>query len=626
MSEFSIEQLARLSLEDKKAYRDGGVEAVSLAGKKRLRGDKSFFRDNLETVGSIGGALVGSLAGPAGTVAGGALGAMGGQALEDVIAGRRIDPVAAAKEGAISVGIDVATLGAGKFLRPFFRSGSNKVLGKEFKEVLEQAAPARGSAASKAQSQELFLAGGTSLDPRMTDSVGTVRKFFTEIGEVGLVAREFYQRDAKARRDVIVNTIQKWSSSPDALNVEDVGRSMYNIVEAGKQAASDIFGAQEADIVASAGGKQLPLGRLKNHLAQFVGDNSNDLGFKFHKSVKKELDDFLEPLKDIKTVNFQTLIDMKKSLNAAIDEAMPMGASTTISRQLVLVKNAIGEGIGKTMEKSQPELWKRYSKLNDDYAGLLAGVIPEMSVGLLARAKDKGNFQALGAMLVNQTNTSQIKQFMASIDKSYGALAEANKGLDIIKTALPEGIETAAKAKKIIRDSYTRNLFNDGAEETVFNKSTLNQTMTKEAEHRLAAIYGDEWAPFKRLLNAIHDQTQTKTMGAWSLALRTRELQGAITAGSAIYGGSTGGAQDAAQYGGIAALGVFALPVVAYRVATNPRAVNQLLMLDNQLKKAGGRLKPEVIAAQVLKVYSALSPEDRTAIREEADAEGLFSL
>ena len=90
----------------------------------------------LPTALGVGGAIAGfPYGGPIGSVAGGAIGTAGGRALADIIStgvgAKKYIPEEiskrAVKEGAISAVIDVATLGAGKVLKPLVKGGLEKI-------------------------------------------------------------------------------------------------------------------------------------------------------------------------------------------------------------------------------------------------------------------------------------------------------------------------------------------------------------------------------------------------------------------------------------------------------------------------------------------------------------------
>jgi len=92
---------------------------------------------------SIGGALGGAALGTAilpgvgtavGGVIGGALGAFGGELAEDVMSEEDMNYANAAQEAAISVGLDVATLGAAKWAKPAYFAGK-RALGFTAEEV-----------------------------------------------------------------------------------------------------------------------------------------------------------------------------------------------------------------------------------------------------------------------------------------------------------------------------------------------------------------------------------------------------------------------------------------------------------------------------------------------------------
>lgn len=618
MPEITDATLRSLSVDDLRALETDNIEGMSLSGLRKLEnnGKESFFRDNLDLVGSVVGGVGGSFFGPAGAVAGGAAGAAAGEALEDLIAGRSIDAGGVAKAGAISGAIDVATLGVGRAVRPFLRTNTARGLGARFNQILGKDAAA-GSPASRAQALNLVGEGGATLDPRVFPDVGALRKIFTELGEVGFVSREFFGRDLRAGRKALTDTIKKWSDSPEAVGVAELGQTMFNVNELGRKAASDRYGDALKELVAQSGGKKISLAPIQRAIGQFAKDNTDELGLKLSPRAATEFKSIRDLLTDVKEVNFQTASGIQTRLSAAIDDAMPTGsaASPTVVRELSQLRKSLTEGLDVSLNKSHATLGKQFRALNSTYGEAMGGIVPDMSMTLLANAKNKGNFHALGSMLTSTRNPSQLTQFMKSVDDSYRAVAKNNLRKGTVNIDMPAGLETAEKAKKVIRDSFVREMFQEAGEDTVFNKGSIKRIL--KDEDRLKAVFGEEWPKFKVVLNSISDQMSGAKSGAFSLMLRSREAQAGLVAAAGGYGALTGGGEGAAQWGGLAALGIFGLPVVAYKIATNPRAVRRLSALENKIAAEGENIKPSIVASSIAKILNELSSDDMESIREQ---------
>lgn len=617
--------MANLTTEQLQAIASGDFSSVSEDDLQNLYSSgKSSEVGGLETVGSIlggigAGAALGTMgAGPVGTIVGGivggAIGAFGGEVLEDLINGKEVDLSKATKEGAISAGFDVATLGAGKILRPVFRLTTTSKLSNNFKNLLNQTSPTQGSRASLAQTEQILEEGGSSLSPRSIEGVGPIRRLFNELGEVGFISRGMFEQDLKKRRNVILSNLARWTNSESALTTTELGQSMFNIVEAGRLAASKSYGDGLGVLSEKAGSTKFPSNSIMFEISKFLEKNVDDFGSTLSnktKSIAEEMQQILRPTGGQPVVaNFKSMVQFQKRLNAAIDDAMPGGANPnkTVASELSELSTRVKAGIEKAVEKKSTGLYKEYKKLNEEYKDLIDGIMPSMNANLVARAK-KENFDAFGSMLVSRQNTSSIKKFMDSLDKSFEAIKKANGDL-------PEGIKSAKQAKEIVRSSYVRNLLSAGDEDVIFNQATINKLNKPDAQKRMAAVLGEDFPEFKKLINAVGDSLQTTPMGAFALALRSREIQGLLVAGPAAFSGLTGDLDSAQQTAAISAAGVLGLPVVLYKLSKNPTAVRRLISLEKTAKEKPD-VTPEFIVSSLAKVFSALNEDDRKSIKEE---------
>jgi hypothetical protein len=617
MANLTLDQLNAIAAGDFSGISEADLEDLYQEGKKSEIG-------GLETVGSIAGgiasgAALGTLgAGPVGTIiggiAGGAIGAFGGEALEDLINGKEVDLAKAAKEGAISAGFDVATLGAGKILRPVFRLTTTSKLSDNFKNLLGQVSPTQGSRASLAQSEQILEEGGSSLSPRAVEGVGPIRRLFNELGEVGFISRGMFEQDLKKRRNVILGNLARWTNSESALTTSELGQSMFNIVEAGRIAASKSYGDGLEVLSNTAGATKFPSNSIMFEISKFLEKNVDDFGSTLSDKTRRIAEDMQQILRPTGgqpvVANFKSMVQFQKRLNAAIDDAMPGGANPnkTVASELSELSTRVKNGIEKAVEKKSPGLYKEYKKLNDDYKDLIDGIIPPINSSLIAGAK-KENFDAFGSMLVSRQNTSSIEAFMKSLGKSFEAIKKAGGDL-------PEGIESAKQAKEIVRSSYVRNLLSAGDEDVIFNQSTINKFNKPDAQKRMAAVLEEDFAEFKKLINAVGDSLQSTPMGAFALALRSREIQGLLVAGPTAFSGLTGDLDSAQQTAAISAAGVLGLPVVLYKLSKNPAAVRRLISLEKTAKEKPN-VTPEFIVSSLAKVFSALNEDDKKAIKEE---------
>tara|TARA_B100000131_G_scaffold6410_1_gene6640 strand:- start:61 stop:1932 length:1872 start_codon:yes stop_codon:yes gene_type:complete len=588
--------------------------------------------EGLETLGSItggiaAGAAAGTLgAGPVGTIlggiAGGMAGAFGGELLEDIIEGKEKSYVGAAEEALISGGFDVATLGAGKLIKPVFRLTGAKALGDKFGQLMGVSEAAQGSKASLAQTQKMLEEGGSSLNPRAIEDVGFMTKLLNEVAEVGMISRRSYEADRKAAANIIKGHIDGFSKG--GMTSGDLGESLFYVVNGGRNAASKFYGEELEKIIKKAPSKSIfPTNTIGFRIGDFQNKYMDDTGSILHKETQKIFEEFrniISPDGKALKVNAQTMLNLQKRLNGYIDDAMPGGANqnSTVVRELTELSQSIKQGIEQTLEKQAPSIYKDYANLNSTFKDLTEGILPEINAMQFRRAK-KGDFDALGNLLLTQGNSSKINKFMGSIDKSFDALEKAGA----IKT-LPKGLRDKKNVKSIIRASFTRNMFGDLTDEKIFNQATVNKFNSPKNQKIMSAIYKEDWPQFKRVLNAVGDSLRSTEGGILSLALRGREL-GAIVGVTAIAGGTTQDFGNAGLAAATSATTILGLPAVLYHLSKNPKAVSKLIAFEKRGFKPT-EFTPEFITSSLAKVFAELNSEDRKAIKEEAYNAGNYNL
>lgn len=588
--------------------------------------------DGLETVGSIAGgiaagAAAGTLgAGPVGTViggiAGGMAGAFGGELLEDIIDGKEKDYVGAAEEALISGGFDAASLGVGKLVKPLFRLTSAKKLGENFKNLLDVADAAQGSKASLAQTQQLLQEQGQSLNPRALDEAGSMVKLANEIAEVGLISRKSYAADRKAAADVIKGHIER--EAQGGITTEGLGEKLYKVVNTGGNAARKFYGDELDAIIKRAPAESIfSTSKIVENIAKYQTKNTDDLGSILHrqtKKISKELNDIIAPKGKPVSINAQTLLTLQKRLNGYIDDAMPGGANQngTVVRELTQLSQSIKTGIEETLEKQAPGIYADFKNLNSTFKDLKEGILPDLNAGQIQRAS-KGDYDALGNLLLSADNISKIETFMGSIEKSY----------DVIKRSgsineLPTSLRNKDDVLSIIRSSYTRNMFGDLTDAKAFNQATVNKFNTPKNQRIMEAIYGKDWPQFKRVLNAVGDSLRSTEGGVLSLALRGREITAALGVGT-VFGLGTQDPNTGAAAAATTALTVLGLPPVLYRLSKSPKAINRLIAMDKQGFKPN-QFTPEFVMSSIAKIFSELDETNKKAIKEEAYNAGNYNI
>jgi hypothetical protein len=645
--------LKKLSDEDLQAMVDENYESMSDAGLRLISGEQNFFERsvaatgrNLEIPGAIAGGIAGAVAGSAvpvvgtvlGGIAGAAIGAFGGSLGSDVYEEKRLDFAEATTQAGISLGFDVATLGAGRLIRPIVqRLGVNpadmlmKIAGAGKKGTVPVLTDlptnvARGSAQSKAMTQLLFEEGGGSLSAVQTGQATMIRATMDEIGEIGLfsggyAAKRVARNDRVLRREV--DSLVDGIDAQLTTNAEGVGQMVFGIVEQGRRAASQLYGDGLGQIIKQFGDKTLNLSRLRTLTTNFGKKYDNPLSGNtgLATSVTKIIDDMRTGVFSVRAGKMSDVIDLDQQIGRQIDKVMPGSAfhDPQALAQLSQFRTELREAIQKTIKTRSKGAGAAYQVLKETYGESMGDLLPKIGRGVIRRAGD-GEWDSLGNLLIKQTNLSKIKSMMKSIDTSFADVAKANAGKatshpDFIVT----GVADAARAKAVIKQSYLKHIFQDATEEGMTFRSFRSKAISESSTVNLdkaRAILGKDFGQYKRLLNAISDGTASNSRGLLSLALRSKEI-GAVGTISVLGGGQAGGAVGLAAMGSVGpAVAILAMPSILARIATNKRAVNSLLLLNSQVAKKPN-MAPELIASGIAKVLAHLSAADIASIQQE---------
>jgi hypothetical protein len=647
--------LKKMSDEDLQAMVDENYEAMSDAGLRLVTGQQTFFERsvaatgrNMEIPGSIAGGLAGAGIGTAilpgvgtvlGGIAGAAIGAFGGSLGSDVYEERRLDFEEATKEAGISIGFDVATLGAGRLIRPIAKAlGVNSAdllmtvsgAGRKSKPVpvLSELPTnvARGSRESLLMTQQMLEEGGGSLTAAQTGQAGFLRRTADELGEIGLFSggtaqKRIVANDAVLRREV--DSLVDGIDPSLTMNAAGVGEVVYGIVEQGRRAASQLYGEGLDQIVKEFGDKQLNLSVLRTLTKNFGNKYNNPLTGNdgLNAGVRRIIGDMREGVMSVRSGKLSDVIGLDKQISNQIDQFMPGGAmaDSNAVRQLSQFRTEVREAIKTTIARRSKGAGRAYTALKDNYGASMGDLLPKINKNIIQKAGDQ-DYDALGNLLIKQTNVSKTKVMMKSIDKAFDDINLANAG----KKASDEGfiitgVADAARAKALIKQSYLKNVFQDATEEVIDFKTFRSKAISLSKTEQLSkarAILGKDFGQYKRLLNAISDSTNTNSRGLFSLVMRSKEIS-ALGATTSVVGTQIAGAGGLAAMGSmLPAVGILAIPMILAKIATNKAAVNRLLLLNTQVKK-NPNMTADMISLGISKVLLALSDADIRSIQQE---------
>jgi len=590
----------------------------------------SFLKENLDIpggiAGGIAGGMAGSVAGPVGTVlggiAGGAVGTFGGSVLSDYVNNEDPDIESALEEAAVSVGFDVATLGAAKFLK-----GPLKALGfgrQELGNVVSGLTS--GTKESLKATQQLLESGGGSLSAFQTGQASGLRAVAESIGEIGILSRSA----SRDRRLANVTTIK--DNLNDLINGKlgavpagssDVGSEIYGIVEGARQAAIKGYGDELVSLRTLVPAYPVSTAYHVKGLRQLLKENVNltktvvrEDGVKITVPTSYDLADeatalskkYIKLFGEAKELNPKNIFSLEKKLNTDISSLLK-DAPGDVTRDVLKVRDAFRDATSSMLESMGTDVNFQYRLLNQSYAETIQGILPEINSSAVRSAGNK-EYEALGRIATQQSdNVSATKALLNSVDKAFAVLKKEG-------VALPEGsVDTAFKAKELIKQGYLRQQFGELTSETFDMRgfARLARELEKpKAGNKAKAILGDAYPEYKQLINAISESSREPTGFFGSLIVRGREAGAlSVMAGAAVGGVPSG---DLALAGAGAAA-VLLTPVVLAKIATNKQAVRKLLLLNSQSKKFTGEKLTTFIASNLGKVMEDLPEEVKQEIR-----------
>jgi len=628
------------------------TEAIALA--RGVRGDDSdtdgsflqdiggYLKRHGEVPGAIGGAITGaaagSMVGPIGTIvgglAGGALGSAGGSLASDVAAGEDLDFGEAGKEAAISVAFDIATLGAGKVLKPvahalgmsgnglngLFRTAKKSNIEDEIVDISKINA---GTKESLRITQKFLEEKGSTLTAAQLGQVNFLRTIGEGIGDIGVVSGRMAAARIEKNNDIIHAAIKDLSEGGLDIGIDQTfkgaGEVLYGAVVAGRTAARSLMDDGIKSLTKEHGMKKVSTMPVVKALRKFKADNVRNITDDVSKGTLSKTDELMDRLLlqsgkivSAKQADLGTLIAFEKSIQRDINKAMPSAANAFSDPQAVAeltkLKKAIQGGITESLNKINPKAGSTYRALNSEYSETMTDLMPDSLGSVFAKASRDG-FDALGKLMISGTDQSNIGKMMKSLDKAYAVAKKAK----IDMSDYPA--KTADDARKFIRQGYVKQVFSTVNDATDLSKFAGKAAMlgSTESMTRAKAVLGSDFNNYKKLVNAISDTSTGASSNMFGLAIRQKEV-GTLTGMAQVGGAGAAGVGTA----GLGAVGILLAPVIMSKLATNKRAVNMLLGLDAKVTR--GAIDPDNIPAAVGKIIESLDDHDKEDIRKAANS------
>tara|TARA_R110001632_G_scaffold219902_1_gene349662 strand:+ start:736 stop:2769 length:2034 start_codon:yes stop_codon:yes gene_type:complete len=631
--------------------------------------DANWIQRNMELPlgmgGAMAGAAMGAPLGPVGMVAGGiiggALGSGGGSLLSDTLEGKELDFADAVNEMGMSIGFDIVTLGAGKYVKAGYLAGK-QALGYTAKEVADELAEVAlkenaeriaketaqrdgldlGSNESLKASQELLEAGGASLSRFQTGQASVGEIWMEKLANIGMVSGgTMAENTAKANvaTQQALNEVANKVAFGSGQGPADLGTALFDIITTGKKAMGKTYGEGIDAISASVAKKNVSVAPVKNALKKFLKDNSvvgkGPAGVKDSKILgpsgqpivsnvsgkpvrvtelsdpaKAFVEKQLRELEGLATIPADGLLKLDKKLAQGIREFGEFGTpayNTTASRQLGQMQEAIKKAFSDTLAEADPKAAEELRGLQKAYAEGMGGLLPELNKDYITKA-GKADYDGLGKVLLNSGDTSKTVAMFKSIDEAYAQIGKGSTD------ALP--FKTAAEAKQHIKQSYLAAMIGDNMDNAfdMASHANLAKRFANPANaSKLKVIMGDDYGRTKQIFNMMAEASKKPDSSFGSLLLRGKEYGGILAAGALLTGGAAASGAVGTVVTGAA---ILAAPVILAKMATDPKAVNKLLAFSKR-KFTNDQKRDTAALLLVSDFMDNLTTEERQVIKAE---------
>jgi hypothetical protein len=595
-----------------------------------------FLKSNMEIplglAGSFAGMAAGAPFGPPGMVVGGiiggASGSAGGSLVSDVFEGEELDFAEATDEFLMSAGFDIATLGLGKVIKPGYFA-AKAALGFTPKEVADdiiktaQMGKDVGSLESLRASQQILQEKGASLTRFQTGQATALDVLSERFANAGLLSGQATAENAVKVNQAVKDSLNDIANKVDYTLGDDpakLGEAMFDIINEGKKALSTTYGDGLDSISQSVKNNMVNTTGIKKRLKQYLKDNterSTGTVLKGGKEVQAKKDNILL---DTATINYinqlikgplelgnisaNALLKLDKQISSQIrtfGDIKSSNYNTIADRELGALTDILKDSFINTLKQADPKVAEEYAALKTAYKEGRSGLLPDINKNFILQA-EKGNYDALGAMLVSQTNVSKVNNFMKSVDEAYKQVEKSGSGVSEI------GYATAKDAKQAIKQAFLKNLIPGIQGETfdIAEYAKLAKQFSKPAQAaRLKAVVGEDYSRVKQIFNLMAEASTKPESNFGTLMLRAKEYGALTTMGSFFVGGPVAA---------LTAATILTTPVFLAKMAHNPKAVNKLLAFEKTKFKSDA-LREKAATFLVSDFMDNLSTDEQAEVR-----------
>ena len=624
--------------------------------------DYSWLTENQDipmgVVGALAGERLGASFGPTGrlvgaTIGGGA-GTVAGVLSSQVFTDEQVDYNKAVKEGLIGMGIDVATLGAGKMIPNSYWVSAMKRLKVPADVVAAKIAAKVDTTGALRQTQEFLEAKGLSLTPFQTGVANGAQVLTERIAGVGIFSGSRMGDHFEQVQGVIRKEFEDVYDVKDQLGVSDVGSYLAGIIQAGKDGLSQYYDKTLNDIgskmsinYTSAAPLKLKVEKLFDKYGIYGQKVDAETGELLTGMIDSELApealSFLQneigKMADVVAIDGKTIIQLEKKISQK-QRQLTEAKNFTAADDVMRLGEELKDTYAQLLSNIDPKQAERYAKLKNTYRTSINNLMPDINKNLVTKALRSNDYTSLGNAVVQNGSVAQVNKFMSTIEQAY-AIARKQGTLG----DLP--FKTSKEAKQQFRKSFLNTLFPSMMDKTQ-DLSKIIPMIRKysygDNEKKMKAIFGPEFNNVKKLFNAVEHTAKSPSGDIGSLMFRNKEYGALLNVASLITAGAGSAYSGLNAWQGLGVLGgaafVLYTPLAMSKIVTDPKLANRLLGLtkgkfkDKEARlKVAGLLLNDVIKAmddgeqlEFLDVVKGLHHEGTKTTTGELPQSALFGM
>lgn len=576
----------------------------------------NWLAENAEVPGGITGGISGAgggflVGGPLGAViggiAGGAIGSGSGSLVSDAYKGDDLDYAKAIEEAALSVGIDLVTLGAGKVMKPLWVAGKRN-LGLTAKEAVGSLLKELdGVSPAVKDALELLEKHGNiaSLTPFQTGIASRWAAFSENLGRTGIVSKGQFESNFNTIKDITRQELDKvvqFSKAGGRIPADDeLGRGIMDVLSSARNVLSEEYGKQLGEVGTRLSSKVVSLDPLKKGITDFLKDPDNVDALGNSILDPKTLDivkNLQGKMGETASASATYLVDFEKALRKEISNANAFGETfnSTVARELGWLDNHMKNVVRGEIRRVDPKAYGLFTSAQNTFSEATNSMFPDINTNFIRKA-GKNAYSQLGAMLSSPQSMENASSMLKSLETAYGKLGAKEK------LKLP--YKTFGSARNEIKRAYVERMIPNAMSETfdVRHYERLSKELEKPNVSKHAKVLmGEDYKSFKKVVNLMSTAAKKPESGLATLFMRSKEYTGLMGVGAA----AATGIVDLGTAGAMAGL-VLGTPYVMAKVATSPKHINKLIKI-HQMGLNGK--SPEAIAKVAAVLVNDVMPKD----------------